>query len=216
MKTIIFIAPPAAGKGIQSQLLSDKYKFEHISTGNLLRDEMTMRSDFGNHIKEIMGQGKLVDDNIVIALLENKIRQSNNDYGYILDGFPRTVNQAVLYDNLSSKLNCKIDYVFFLNINQEEAMKRALGRLTCPRCGTIYNEFFDTFETNGVCDKCKIKLERRNDDNEETFTKRFDDYLENTQPLIEYYKSKGLLHIIDSSKNKEYTFIQIEDVLNKG
>jgi adenylate kinase len=101
-----------------------------------------------------------------------------------------------------------------MDIPREEAMKRSVGRITCPACGSIYNEYFDTFTTKGYCNKCSTKMEKRVDDNEQTFNQRFNTYIEKTQPVIDYYKNKGLLHIVNSGINKEYTFNQIESILN--
>lgn len=210
---IIFIAPPAAGKGTQSKLLTDKYGICHISTGNLLRTEATSESELGNYIKELINNGKLVDDNIVLKLLETKLNQSDCDNGYILDGFPRNIEQAKAFNEMSNRLNRNIDYVIFLNIAKEEAMKRITGRLSCPQCGAIYNEHFDTFTSFGKCNHCSTDLVKREDDNIESFNQRFDIYLSTTQPLIEYYKAQGVLHEIDSSISKEHTFMQIENII---
>ena len=215
MVNIILIAPPAAGKGVQSSLLANKYKIKHISTGNLLREEVLKGTDLGNKLQEIMSQGRLVPDEIVHNLLKEELTNSKEDQGYVLDGFPRTIEQAIEYDKLSSEMNRDVDYVIYLDIPEEEAMKRALGRVSCTGCGEIYNEFFDKFDIKGYCNKCQGSLQKRGDDNEETFAKRFEGYLLNTKPLIDYYENKGLLHRVDSSKNKEYTFSQIEKIINE-
>ena len=213
MKNIVFIAPPAAGKGTQSDLLKEKYNMVHISTGDLLRHEVSSNSDIGNHVKELMEQGLLVDDEIIFKLLEKRLKESDCDSGYILDGFPRDLTQAIGYDEMAKRLHRSIDYVIFLNISKEQAMRRITGRVSCPSCGAVYNEYFDTFASSGFCNKCSTKLEKRSDDNEETFNHRFDTYTMKTQPVIDYYKEKGILYVVDSGGSKENTFSQIESII---
>lgn len=206
---IILIAPPAAGKGTHSELLKEKYGLSHISTGDLLREVAVSNKD----IAEKLSRGELITDEIVFELLENKIRELNTDKGHIFDGFPRTLSQADELENILSKFNQKVDVVIYLDIDKERAMKRVLGRLTCPSCGKIYNIHTDKFKKENYCNTCNVELNKREDDNEETFTKRFDTYLEKTSPLIEYYKNKGLLYNVLTQSNKEDTFKLIEEVL---
>ena len=208
---IILIAPPAAGKGTHSALLKEKYELSHISTGDLLREVALTNQD----IAEKLSRGELITDEIVFELLENKIKDLNSDKGHIFDGFPRTLSQADELNDILSKFNQKVDVVIYLDIDKEVAMKRVLGRLTCPKCGEIYNTYRDTFNIENHCNKCNTELTKREDDNEETFTKRFDTYLEKTSPLIEYYKNKNLLHVVKCQTNKEETFALIENVLSE-
>ncbi|MFA5409693.1 MAG: adenylate kinase [Bacilli bacterium] len=215
MKNIIFIAPPASGKGTQSDLLKEKYNMVHISTGDLLRNEAASASPMGIYVKGLMDQGLLVDDEIILKLLEKRLQQQDCDNGYILDGFPRNLEQAAAYDEISKRLKRSIDYVILLDIKKDTAMRRITGRTSCPSCGMIYNEYVDTFTKQGFCNKCSSRLEKRSDDNEETFNKRFDTYLVKTQPVIDYYKEKGLLYVVDSNISKEYTFSQIEAILRE-
>ncbi len=215
MNNIILIAPPAAGKGTQATMLKDKYNIAHISTGDLLRNEVATGSKRGLYIGQIQAEGGIVDDDIVLELLEKRIQKSDCDNGYILDGFPRTINQAEKFNEMIARYNKPINYVIFLDIKKEEAMKRTLGRVTCPECKTIYSLYKDKFEIEGICNKCHFKLEYRNDDNEETFNKRFDTYLDKTKPLIDYYQSKGLLSCVKCCEEKEDTFKQVEAIINK-
>ncbi len=209
MMNIILIAPPAAGKGTHSALLKEKYGLSHISTGDLLREVATSDSS----IAEKLSRGELISDEIVFKLLENKLIELNSKVGHIFDGFPRTLSQAEELNNILNRLNQKVDYVIYLDIDREVAMKRVLGRLTCSGCGEIYNTYRDTFKVENKCNKCDSDLTKREDDNEETFTKRFDTYLEKTQPLIDYYSEKGLLHNVKCQDSKEETFALIEKVL---
>lgn len=208
---IILIAPPAAGKGTHSALLKERYGLSHISTGDLLRE-------VANHDKDIadkLSKGELITDEIVFKLLENKIVDLNSDKGHIFDGFPRTLSQAEELDKILNKYNQKVDVVIYLDIEKEVAMKRTLGRLTCSSCGEIYNTYRDTFKVENQCNKCSSSLTKREDDNEETFNKRFDTYIEKTQPLIDYYKNRNLLRNVKCQTNKEETFVLIEAVLSE-
>lgn len=207
---IILIAPPAAGKGTQSELICNKYDIKHISTGDLIRAVINSNNEKSIELKKTIEQGKLVSDEFVLDLIKDEIKDGNS---YIFDGFPRTVNQAKLFDELLEKLNKKIDYVIYLDINKEMASKRILGRLSCSNCGKVYNDQIEESmpKINGICDDCNIELSKRNDDNEETFNKRFDTYMSETKPLLDYYKDR--LYIVDSSLNKYEIFKQIEDII---
>lgn len=207
---IILIAPPAAGKGTQSELICNKYDMQHISTGDLIRTVINSNNENSIELKKTIEQGKLVSDDFVLSLIEEEIRSGNN---YIFDGFPRTVNQAKLFDKLLNELNKKIDYVIYLDVDKDIAKKRILGRLSCSKCGKVYNDQIEESmpKINGICNECNIELSKRNDDNEETFNKRFDTYINETKPLLDYYKDR--LYIIDSSLNKYEIFKQIENII---
>lgn len=207
---IILIAPPAAGKGTQSELICNKYDMKHISTGDLIRTVINSNNENSIELKKTIEQGKLVSDEFVLSLIEEEIRSGNN---YIFDGFPRTVNQAKLFDKLLNELNKKIDYVIYLDVDKDIAKKRILGRLSCSKCGKVYNDQIEESmpKINGICNECNIELSKRNDDNEETFNKRFDTYINETKPLLDYYKDR--LYIIDSSLNKYEIFKQIENII---
>ncbi|MDD4027590.1 MAG: nucleoside monophosphate kinase [Bacilli bacterium] len=213
---IIFIAPPGAGKGTQSEMLVNKYGLNHISTGDLLREEINSGSDLGKKIAEIINGGNLVSDDLMIEMLSKKIDELGIEKGIIFDGFPRTENQAIMLDKLmEEKYASKINYVFNLVIEKSEAMKRALGRILCPSCGKIYNVYFDKFDVDGYCNVCNSKLEKRLDDNEESFNVRFDSFISKTKPLIDFYSNKGILYEVKCGDKKEETFEKIEVLLNK-
>ena len=206
---IIFIAPPAAGKGTQSELLTNKYGFKHISTGDLIRETVNSDSPLSNELKQTMSEGKLVSDEFILKL----IKENLNDGDYIFDGFPRNLNQAEKFDELLNNLGKKVDYVIYLKVSKDLATKRILGRLTCPNCGKLYNDQIEKSmpKNTGLCDDCNVSLSKRVDDNEETFAKRFDTYMNETSPLIEYYKDK--LFEVDSSKDKYEIFNEIERII---
>ena len=214
MKNIMFIAPPAAGKGTQAALIVDKYNLPYISTGNILRDIAKEDSEIGLYIRETQSSGKLVKDDITFELVKNRLSNDDCKNGYILDGFPRTVEQAIRYDELINKLNQSIGSVIYIKIDKDVAMKRACGRVTCSSCGAIYNKYFDTFISENHCNKCNHELQTRSDDNEETFNKRFDTYISNITPLIEYYLNQGLLHEVEAHDDKMETFNEIVSVIN--
>lgn len=218
MKTIIFIAPPAAGKGTQSKLVSDKYNLPHISTGDLLRNAINDDSDISKQIKETMEKGNLVSDEIILALLEERLKQDDCNSGYILDGFPRNTNQAKEYELLLEKLHKDLGYVILLDLDKEIAKARIVGRLSCKNCGSVYNEFVEETKPKikGICDKCNQELSKRSDDNEVTFEERYNTYLKETQPLIDYYENKGYLYRINSGISANYTFSEIERIIGSS
>ena len=217
MKNIMFIAPPAAGKGTASEKLKGKYNYAHISTGDLLRDAVKKGDDLGKKIKEMQDQGLLVTDEIVYELLERRLQESDCANGYILDGFPRNLEQAKKYDEILEKLNKDLGYVFLLNVPYDILMKRIVGRRLCSKCGKIYQVLLDGEmkpKKDGICDICGGDLYQRSDDNEEAFETRYKTYLEKTAPLIDFYKNKRVLVEIDGVDANQ-TLSNIEDVINK-
>lgn len=213
MTNFVFIAPPAAGKGTQSKLLVDKYGYNHISTGDLLREEVANKTALGIQINEIISSGKLVDDEIVLTLLKNKLMSVlslNNPF--IIDGFPRTPNQAEMLTKCFNDLNVSNYKVIYMDLDYEEAKKRVLGRLVCSGCGKSYNDMVESLmpKVSGICDSCSFKLEKRSDDTEETFKDRFDTYIHNAKPILDYYKDLNKLINIDASKDAKDIFKDIE------
>jgi len=199
MKNIIFIAPPAAGKGTVSDYLVKNYNYEHLSTGDLLRDVIKSGSEFGKEIDKTISSGNLVSDEVIIKLVSDKLTTLNESKSFILDGFPRTLNQAKSLDEMLINMEITNNIVVYLDIDLDEALKRVLGRITCPNCKRSYNKNIEKLKPlNGnMCDDCNVELESRSDDNEDTFKVRFNTYLENTSPIIDYYKSKGILKSFD-------------------
>lgn len=207
---VIFIAPPAAGKGTQAGMLSKDYNLYHLSTGDVLREVSKMDTDLGKKVKEIIDNGDLVSDELIFELLEDKIKTLDSVNGIIFDGIPRTIKQAIMLDKL-----IKIDYVIYLDVEKEVAMKRAVGRVMCPVCYNTYNTYFDNIDDN-KCNTCKVELSKREDDTEEKFNHRFDTYLLRTKPVIDYYNEKGILHIIKNIGTKYDIYENIKSVINKG
>ena len=217
MKNIIFIAPPAAGKGTQAKLVSSEYNIPHISTGDLLREEMAKQTEIGLSIKKDMDEGNLVSDEVITTLLKNRITKSDCSNGFILDGYPRNLAQAKLYNNLLEELHYDKGIVVFFDIDKETALKRTLSRIICCSCGASYNLLIEELkpQRENICDRCNHELKTRTDDTEEVFIHRFDTYLNSTKDLIEYYENLGLLHKIEvSDKSVEAIFEEVKEILN--
>lgn len=214
MMNIIFIAPPAAGKGTQSSLLEKKYNYKHISTGDLLREEIKKKTEFGAEIEKIISKGELVSDEIITKLLKNELNNIKHQK-FILDGYPRNIAQAETLTEIFKELNIDDYKAIYLDLDEDTAMKRALGRIVCSNCGASYNTYFKNLmpQENGICDKCHHKLIQRSDDNEETMRTRFRTYLELTNPLLDYYKAQEKLVDVDASLNSDQIFLKIEQVL---
>lgn len=209
MKNLILIAPPGAGKGTQAKMLCDKFNMVHISVGDLLREEVNKESDLGKSLKEIMQSGKLVSDNIIFEIMDKRFQEPDIKNGIILDGFPRNLNQAIKLDEMN------LDMVaVYLNVDYETLKRRIVGRLSCSSCGSIYNDMIDSLQPKeeNICDKCGSELTKRSDDNLETFTNRYETYMMETAPVLEYYRERNLLNEINNI-DKEEIFDKIVDLL---
>ncbi|MFR5856503.1 MAG: adenylate kinase family protein [Bacilli bacterium] len=210
MKNIIFIAPPAAGKGTQSNILKEKYDYAHISTGDMLREAINSGSKLGMDVKNIIDKGELVSDEIIIKLVAEKLA-SLKGKPFILDGFPRTLNQAIALEKIIDD-----NYVtIYLDLSEEEAISRITGRLTCS-CGKSYNINIDSLKPKivGICDACGSNLIKRDDDNVDAFKIRFKTFLDNTEALLDYYNSKNKLVKIDVNRKVSDIFNDISGVVN--
>lgn len=211
---IILLAPPAAGKGTQSARITSTYHLKHISTGDLLREAMKKGDEMAVSIKKVCDEGKLVSDDIILTLIENELKDAS---GVVLDGFPRNLTQAVKYDELLESLNQTLDAVIYLCGNKEVLEARVIGRATCPSCGTIYNSMIEGQkpQVENICDHCNVALTHRSDDNKETFAARYETYMHETEPLVRYYSSKGILTEIDATQDPDQVFVEIQKVLEK-
>jgi len=214
MKNLILLAPPASGKGTQASLLKTKYNLLHISTGDLLRNAASRNDDISVELNKIMSSGALVSDEIVLELLKKELVNNKNSNGFIFDGFPRNINQAIKLDELFSNLDMKIDYVFLLNADYQILLDRITGRMSCPNCKEIYNLNNNTRPINdNICNKCGSILIKRSDDNEDSFKIRYQEYLDKTLPLIDYYKEKGVLINIDANKDIDDIQSEISSIM---
>ena len=216
MKNIIFVAAPAAGKGTISAKVCTEYNIPHISTGDLLRNEIAASSKIGMEIKSAMARGEFVSDEVITKLLKKRLEAKDCKKGYILDGYPRNISQAKTYDNILKDLNYDEGLVVFLDIDKSLAMKRALSRVVCSKCGLSYNLINKEYAPlkEGICDNCGSSLKTRSDDNEESFINRFDTFMKETYPLLEYYENKGnLLKIKVDDITTEDIFDEIKKLI---
>ena len=214
MKNIVLVAPPGGGKGTQAEKLTKTLGIAHISTGDIFRSIVkgTYSGSFPvAEILDYMNKGLLVPDDIVVKITLDRLNKDDCKNGFLLDGFPRTVNQAEVFDKLAS--DKKLDFVFLINVNEDSLIKRLSGRRSCPKCGKIYNIYYTPPKKNEVCDEDGEKLVARSDDNEETVRKRLEIYKQETFPLVDFYRKKGVLREIDGNKSVEEVFQQIMEVI---
>lgn len=214
MRNLILLAVQGAGKGTLAKALKEKYGYAHISMGDILRERASVGDELGNKIKDMIDNGIFVPNDIIYQAVEYKINQPECDNGYILDGFPRNLEQAEGYDKILSKLGKDLGIVINLTIPNELLKQRIIGRRMCKDCGAIYNIYSDTMkpQKEGICDKCNGQLYQRADDNEEAMKTRVKTYFKVTEPVIDYYKQKGIIYEIDST-DKNKTLKDIEDLL---
>ncbi|WP_022854357.1 adenylate kinase [Thermodesulfatator atlanticus] len=210
---IVFLGPPGAGKGTQAKMIAEKFGIPQISTGDMFREHLSKGTELGKKAKEYMDKGALVPDEIVLGMVEERLKQPDCEKGFILDGFPRTLPQAEALDKLLEKLGKKIDYAILIDVPDEELVKRLTGRRTCKKCGMMYHVMFKPPKEEGKCDVCGGELYQRADDNEETVKNRLKVYHEQTEPIVQYYEKKGVLYRIDGMGSIEEIFNRIVKLL---
>jgi len=195
---LILLGPPGAGKGTQSQRLEKQYGLKQISTGDMLRAEVARQSDIGVQAKTLMESGQLVPDQMIIDIIARRITDKDCENGFILDGFPRTIQQAQSLDALFESQGKAIDHVIELTVDDDAMVKRISGRYTCAKCGEGYHDEFLKPEKDGVCNHCgSTDFTRRSDDNAETVKSRLQEYHQKTAPISDYYKTEGVLRTVD-------------------
>ncbi len=198
---LIFLGPPGGGKGTQARIAQDQYGLVQIATGDMLRDAVKQGTELGKKAKEYMDAGQLVPDDLIVNMIRERIEAPDCANGFILDGFPRTVEQAKALDRMLDDTGRKLNAVIEIRVPDDELVRRITGRFTCANCGEGYHDEFKKPQKDGVCDKCGgTEFSRREDDNEETVRSRLTAYHEQTAPIIPYYESTGLLRVVDGTK----------------
>ncbi len=190
---LILLGSPGAGKGTQAEIISERFSIPIISTGNIMREEIKNQTELGTLAKSYIDEGKLVPDDVVIGIINNRLNMADCADGYILDGVPRTVAQAKALD----EMGILFDRVISIEVPDENILERMTGRRVCPDCGNSYHVAHKKPKVEGICDRCNAKVVTRNDDKEETVKERLHVYHELTEPLKDYYKKLGKLKIVE-------------------
>lgn len=213
MANLIFLGPPGAGKGTQAKLLSQSLSVPQISTGDILRSAVKNSTPMGLRAQSFMDNGGLVPDEVVVGIVRERLADSDCVNGFILDGFPRTVNQAVALDNMLAEVGRGIDRVICIDVERDELIERLVGRRVCPGCGRGYHVLFEPPVQEGFCTECGVELVQRADDTEETVVRRLDVYLQQTEPLIAYYAATGGLRVLSGAGSIEEIRGRIDSAL---
>lgn len=210
---IILLGPPGAGKGTQAKLISEKYLISHISTGDIFRKNISEKTPLGVKAKEYMDKGLLVPDELTIDIVKDRLTNEDCKTGFLLDGFPRTVNQAEALEDFLKTREEKIDTALLINVPSEFILDRMTGRRVCPVCGASFHIKFNPPKVDEICDACGNKIVQRKDDSEETVSERIDVYEKQTQPLAEFYKSKDQLFVVDGTQSIDQVFTDISNYI---
>jgi len=200
-RELIFLGPPACGKGTQTNKLSEYLGFPHIDTGSLLRAEIAKATPDGLVAKSFIDKGQLVPPELVGSIIRNRLSEEDCSNGYVLDGYPRSLAQAQMLEQINTDVDKeKADFkAIYFDIDTELLIERIVNRQSCPKCGEIYNKKYNPSKVENICDKCSVELKTRADDNEEIARARFDTYFRETAPLIEFYEKKGVLYKMDAN-----------------
>lgn len=216
-KELIFLGPPACGKGTQTNKLSEYLGFPHIDTGSLLRAEIAKATPDGLYAKSFIDKGQLVPPELVGQIIGNRLSEDDCKEGYVLDGYPRSLAQAELLEKINAnndKEQADFKAIYF-DIDTELLIERIINRQSCPKCGEIYNKKFKPSKVENICDKCNVELKTRADDNEEIARARFDTYYKETAPLIEFYENKGVLYKLDANGSIDDVWDRLLNIVNK-
>ena len=217
-KELIFLGPPACGKGTQTNRLSEYLGFPHVDTGSLLRAEIAKESEEGKIAKSFIDKGQLVPPELVGKIIANRLAEEDCKGGYVLDGYPRSLEQAKMLDVINSNIdkdNSASFKAIYFDIDTQILIDRIIYRQSCPKCGEIYNKKFKPSKVEDVCDKCGSALKTRADDNEETARARFDTYFRETAPLVEFYEKKGVLYKIDANGSIDEVWERLLKIINQ-
>lgn len=214
MKRIVLLGPPGSGKGTQATALKERWGLPHIASGDLLRANVKENTELGQRAKPYMERGDLVPDSLIIDMMADRLSQPDAGVGYILDGFPRTVAQAEALDARLAELGQGLDAVIYLEVPEDEILRRLSGRRICPNCNAIYQIHTMPPKREGICDKCGTALIQRADEQEDVVRNRLRVYGEQTEPLLTYYRGRGLLHQVDGTIGVENVVREIQRILD--
>ena len=213
MINMLIMGPAGAGKGTMSEKIMEKYGITHISTGDMFREEMRNNTELGQAAKSYIEAGKLVPDEITIGMVNSRISRGDCGKGYLLDGFPRSLVQAEAYDLSVEGTDMAVNAVINLAIDSELLISRIENRRICKDCGAVYNLISSPSMVEGICDRCGGELYQRSDDNRERLVVRMQEYENETAPVLDYYREKGLVHDVDASLTIEEVWQQIDEIL---
>lgn len=211
---ILIMGPAGAGKGTMSDLILKEYEIPHISTGDMLRENVKQGTDLGNEAKSYMEAGKLVPDDVINAMVEERLQQPDCQKGYLLDGFPRTLVQAEAFSKIAEKIGKPVESVIALEVDFEVLKDRITGRRICSDCGAIFHIRNNPPQVEGVCDECGGALTQRKDDTVEQLTVRMEEYENNTKPVIDFFEKLGVVKHINASRDKREVFAEIKETLS--
>lgn len=209
------MGPAGAGKGTMSDLILKEYDIPHISTGDMLRDNVRNNTELGNLAKSYMDSGNLVPDDVIIAMVEKRLQEDDCQKGYLLDGFPRTLVQAEAFEKIENKIGKPVECVIALEVGFDTLVERITGRRICPKCGAIYHIHNKPSKIEGICDVCGSELTQRKDDTVEQLTVRMDGYEKSTKPVIDFYDKRGIVSYIDASQETAAVFEKVKEALSK-
>ncbi len=215
MRNLILLGAPGVGKGVQGNLLKEKYNIPRISTGDILREEVSNKSSEGIEAENYMKSGKLVPDTLINTIVEKRLKRDDCANGFIFDGYPRTIKQAEYLNDILEKIEKNINNVISIEVDEDVIITRLSNRRVCLKCGAVYNLITDPPPENGECRKCGGEVILRDDDREETIRKRLDVYKNETEPLKKFYDERGLLVVVDGDDDIEKIFNGIVLLLDK-
>lgn len=212
---IVLMGPPGVGKGTQAVLIASELDIPHISTGDIFRKAMKDKTELGLQVKQVVESGNLVSDELTAAIVKERLAQADCQKGFLLDGYPRNVEQAKTLEQIVLELSMKLDLVLDFTVDEGHLLERLSGRLVCRQCGATYHQKFSAPKVENICDACGGEVYQREDDKPENVKTRLKVYFDQTKPVTDYYNQKGLLSQIDASGDKQTVFQNVQKVINQ-